>query len=438
MKKSFLLTFLFFPIFLIHSQNYNRFIESQYKKQTYLESSNELSQNYVFIGLYKLALMEEEKDDHIYNYVFSPQLANIKSTNAYPYIYKAIKTNKIVILNEAHNIPLNRVMLYTIIDSFAKFHVDGLFIEALPYTQNDSISHKKSPLEDGGFFIGESTFRQVMFKLKSANIPVYSYEILFNDLDTATFQGKKYIVSKKDSTWTPILADEYILSFFLSKEDEASREAEQALKIYQKMKRNKIQKAVVFCGYGHSWRQEGSMITILEYLLKEKVFSIEQTLLNERVNKKLEDPVYSKFATNNVPFVVVDSLGNPVHRACMDDYSVCSDKWVDMVIGSPKTVYVHNRPTWLELNGDRKRYKLNDFVDVSPYTDFLVAIYNKNELTKVKKEYTPDDVFQVLDNTTNYDLILSPNKEYQLVIIKDGKTLISKTINTNEHIKGNN
>ena len=422
--------FLFISMYL-PAQNYHRFIEYQYKKQTYPEMSGELAQNYVLIGMYRQALMEEEKRGELLGLKIITKDQKLKAKNAYPSVYDAIRKNRIVILNEAHSIPLNRVTFYTIIDSLQSLGVKSVFIETLAYTSNDTASGIEESLEDRGAYGGENIFRQILYKLKQSDLNVYSYEVGFNDLDTMTIQGKKYIISKKDTKWVPIKADNYILTQFLSKDDFYQREAEQALKIFQKLQRYDIDKALIYCGYAHAWRQGANMIDILEHLLKQKTFTIDQTILNERVNKNMEDPLYARFATEGAnAFIIVNEQDQPLHAVGHINKTTSSDKFVDLVIGSPRSTYINSRPTWLELNGDRKRYKLSTFMDGSKYTDFLVCFYTPEELQKKKEEYIPDDVFQVFGNVRDYDAILKPNRHYQLIVTKDGKEIINKPVIT--------
>jgi hypothetical protein len=166
------------------------------------------------------------------------------------------------------------------------------------------------------------------------------------------------------------------------------------------------------------------MIDILEHLLKQDVYSIDQTIMNECVNKNLEFPPYAKFAKNH-PFVIVDQQKIPISAVA----NKAGEKpLVNLVVGSPRSVYINNRPTWLELNGNRKRYHLSQFVDVSTEKDFLVAFYTPDELKTEKEEYIPDDVFQVFGNGLDYDVILKPNQSYQLRIMKNKKVIVDKTI----------
>lgn len=404
--------------------DYHYFIEYKYMQATYGIGSSDFSQHLSYIGMYKQSLIEEERFQHptlLKSKIVQP---NLHAENAYPYIFDAIKNNRIVILNETHNNPLSRVLLYNIVDSLEKYDVKAVFMEALGYNPTDtSFISSKQPYAEG-IYTSENIFRQVLYKFKENKLRLYSYEYQPKDLDTSTINGNKCIISKDDARWIPMPVDSYVLENFISKDDWREREAHQALKIFQKLQREHINKAFIYCGYGHAWRQGNNMIDILEHLLKQDVYSIDQTIMNECVNKNLEFPPYAKFAKNH-PFVIVDQQKIPISAVA----NKAGEKpLVNLVVGSPRSVYINNRPTWLELNGNRKRYHLSQFVDVSTEKDFLVAFYTPDELKTEKEEYIPDDVFQVFGNGLDYDVILKPNQSYQLRIMKNKKVIVDKTI----------
>jgi hypothetical protein len=405
-----------------------RFIESQYKKLYYAEG-DELSKQYALIGMYKESLREQDKLFQGNNDNSSIQDSNIISKNAYPYIFNAIRNNDIVILNECHNIPLHRTLLYTILDSFKSSEMTSIFLETLGYVSNDSEFISKNPNENYGIYTWENVYNQVAKKIKKLNINVYSYEIgASGELDTITKEKKKYIVNKNDSDWIPVEVDNYFISQLYSSDDYIQRNAEQAIHVFQKIKKNKIKKTFIYCGYSHAWKRESDMAWMLQYLLKKKVFSIDQSLLNERSEIKYENNLYTAFASKSFPFILVDKDSNLLPPTYLSSDQIKNNSEVDLIIGSPKTIYRNNRPDWLELNGDRKRYPLLSLIETKVLDNFLVIIYDFNEYTKLGENSTPMDVFQVKSNAANYDAILTPDKKYVLLVYKDAIKIIEKTI----------
>lgn len=409
--------------FLFAQPDYHYFIESKYKLETYGIGSSTLSQQLTYIGLYKESLIEEERYQH------SPFLkskivqSDFHQENAYPYIFNAIKNNRIVILNETHNNPLSRVLLYNIIDSLEKYDVKAVFMEALGYDPTDTnFVSAKQPFAYG-IYTCENVFRQVLYKFRDNKLNLYSYEYQYKDLDTLTINGNKCIVSKNDARWAPVPVDAYVLDNFLSKDEGKEREAHQAIRIFQKLQRDHIDKAFIYCGYGHAWRQGRNMIDILEHLLGQDLYSIDQTLMNECVNKNLESPYYTQFAKDH-PFVIVDQQKVPISTVADNGQRPI----VNLIVGSPRSIYINNRPTWLELNGNRKRYHLSQFIENDAQKDFLVACYTLDELKTDKEEHIPDDAFQVFGTGQNYDVILKPGQYYQLRLIKNKEIILDKMV----------
>lgn len=425
------LTILFYFV-LVHSNNVlaqdwpKKFVEVQYKRQ-YYPVGTDLAQELSFIGMYKESLIESDRFFY-YNKEFSllPE-DKIDALNAYPLIYKAIKENDIVILNENHSSPLHRLLFYNIIDSLKSLGVNSVFLETLGYVPVDSIYYRGDPDITWGVYSSENIYFQALEKLMALQLNLYSYEISLNDLDTATLNNKKYIISKKDKTWEPIEIDSLVETMFF-KNDDIQREVEQALKIYQKIRKNKLKKLFIYSGGTHEWKADGYMAGTLKRLLKKDIYSIDQLMLNERSERKFESPLYQKYASDSLPMTLVNKDQMPIHTIYVPSKDTVNFL-VDLVVLSPRTKYVNNRPTWLELEGLRQRYPLQNFMDVKKYQDdFLVIINNEEDEKKSIHEIVPADIFQVQLTSLPYDLILYPHKKYRLHAYKNGEQIMNKVI----------
>lgn len=159
--------------------------------------------------------------------------------------------------------------------------------------------------------------------------------------------------------------------------------------------------------------------------------------MRDHSQPKYENSLYTKYASVPYPFTLIDDKNNPIHTIRHIGRNFVTDTMFNMEVGAPRSIYINNRPTWLELNGDRKRYNLNKFMKIADLKDFLVIIYELDKTGLVKtsvnrNEPIPVDIFQVSEKGNNYDAILRPNMEYQFRVVKNGKILIDKKINTNE------
>lgn len=448
MKKIFILFALF--IFCLNKENAycqvcpKKFIEAKYKIENSLKMSCDLSQEFTIIGMNKEALIEEDKF-----YAMDPMSlgnpksliakdSNLKIRPAMDFVCNVLKTNDIVILNERHNYPQHRLFFYNILDSLQHYGFNSLFIETLSYVPNDSIYEQNNTIEDWGYYTVENIFHQVCGKLRTMKYKLYSYEVNYpRAIDTLRKGNVLYFINKSDVNWVPVIADTLILRNFFSPNDNIQREAEQALNIYNKIVQNKIQKVFIYCGYSHAFKDNVFMAGMLKHLLKRNVYSIDQIYLHEHSEKKYENPLFTKYGNVKYPFVLVDKQNNALHTVNYLQRNYATDTLFDAAIASPRSIYINNRPTWLELNGERKRYRLNRFIDISSIKDFLVIITDidtNNQIKQIKNKHetTPADIFQVFGNGSDYDAILRPNKEYNLKVYKDSKVIIDKTITTNE------
>lgn len=447
MKNS-LLVFIFLNLIcqLISGQTNcpKKFIESKYKIENSLKMDCDLSQEFTLIGMYHEALLEEDKflarggGSAISNPTsFLSTDSNLRITKASTYIYDLLKKNEVVLLNERHNVPQHRVFFYTLLDSLQHYGFSSVFMETLAFTPDDSLHVLHNRIEDWGYYTDESIFHQVSHKLERMHYQLYSYEIEYpRKIDTARKNNTLYFTNKSLINWIPIETDSLLLKNFFSENEAIQRETEQALNIYQKIIRNKIKKAFIYCGYTHLFKGSQYMGGMLQHLLGKKICSIDQMYLHEHTDIKYENSLYTRYATVSYPFVITDDHNRAIHtiRHIRENHMI--DTLFDVSVASPRSIYINNRPTWLELNGDRKRYKLRDLLDVRGMRDYLLIIYDiAHDSAKagcINARLTPVDVFQVTGNGEAFDALLTPNRKYKLVAVKNGTVRFEKIIDTDE------
>jgi hypothetical protein len=253
------------------------FIESKYKIENSLKMDVNLPQEFTFIGMNKEALMEADKYLESGNLDLSNSKflvskdTNLRITNALTYTYNILKNNDIVLLNECHDVPQGRVFFYKILDSLKYDGFSSIFMETLMYVGNDSVYAQNKNVEDWGYYTQENVFHQVSHKLEGMKYKLYSYEVTYpRKMDTVRNNNKLYFINKAEANWIPIEADSLLLANFFSANDNIQREAEQALNIYQKITRNKIKKAFIYCGYTHNFKSNKYMGGMLQHLMRKK------------------------------------------------------------------------------------------------------------------------------------------------------------------------
>jgi hypothetical protein len=408
-----------------------KYIESKFKEK-YYPLGPTLSQEYFLIGMQREALKEDDRFvTDLENSLYSSG-KSLRKQEAHAFVYNAVRKNEVTILNECHNLGVNRAFFYSLLDSLQNLKIDGLFIETFAYMKDDEAYVKKNKIENWGYYTCENTFKQIAGKLEKMTIPLYSYEEgQLNEFDTIRMHKKLYVISKLDSLCEPIELDAFLSNYLYSKDDNIQREAIQAIHIYQKMIKYKMNKIFIYCGYGHAWKIDNRMAGILKHILHKDVFSIDQTFMNEHSEKRFEESLYRDFSDSSSFFVLVDDKNQPFHTVKYEES--INNSIFDLIIGSPRTIYINNRPSYLELNGERKRYSLAKFIDANVLkTDFLAIVYDAEQYERNKAITLPEDVFQVKFSSKDYDLILTPNKRYRLFIIQNGATIIDKQITSNE------
>ncbi len=414
----------FFPLLVI----YNSFCQSPQLLQElqYLEKDNLYTQKLPMIGLYDSSLYYE---DHIENSNYKSSLSINDSFQVISFfkdniIRKILDTNNIIILNEAHHFPYTRTTLYHLIDSLKKYDYNYVFLEGL----NQSNLHylmQHPPGSDDGFYPQEIVYAEILRKLKQKGLYFYGYDTHdYNDKqDIIIKKNRKFLQYKIANKIIIIQIDNYIDSLY-NLNNFTRREVVQALSIASTIKYYKIKKAFVFCGHGHGTKSFGLMGEILERMTKCCPFVIDQTIFREHSDSSFQSPIYTKFQNEPSPFILLKK-DNFFIRAFKNNKTL-----VDLYLFLPKSLYLNNRPNWLCFNGEKMRYPLNKFIDISNISPpYLVKITDEKEFQQVGDYAAPVDIFQVL-NYTNYDLILRPNSPYRIHILKNKKYIINTTFYT--------
>ena len=424
MKFSYLMLLLFLTA-EVSSQNSwpAKLQEYKFAKEIHKEDGM-LGQVYCFLGLYREALPDARYSIDIDTI---PSMDSLHISNRY---LDSMRLKRIVILNEAHNINVtNRVFLYSILDSLKSIGFKDIFMEALSsdYDSDSLPQNKQYPTTGTGYYILEPVFGELVRKMLKQNMSLHAYEQEYdNYLDTVIKGDKTYIISKSRPDWIPVEADTSVLGYLY--DPFWKRLVKQALNIYQAIMADKINKVFIYSGLGNGTKKTGRMGYILKHIMHVDPYFIDQTILTERSDSIYEDPVYRKFSNLKGYHYLIKTDGGTAHSLSNREGKV-NDSVIDMLIGNPRTSYIHNRENWLELNGDRHRYPLSDYIDTCQLnSDFLVVVYYKDEYDNDGQSAIPADVIQVFKKNGEYDLVLRPSHTYRLFANMDGKTVVDKII----------
>ncbi len=344
-----------------------------------------LATQYLYLKKNKAAMNipDKPKADSIYFSTFKPE-------NAVDVISKMAEHYKVIITNEAHYQPQNRVFTSLLLEKLYKqgFHylcVEDLSRDDTIYKSKEDkeLNNRKYPIKTTGFYMDEPQYGNLVRRALKLGYTLVAYEHYASDIKDP---GERMM----------------------------GREKGQAKNIAQILQKDPNAKILVHCGYGHLNENikdsSGLMAAMLKLNFNIDPLTIDQQDLLEENN----DPYYN-WTNVKEPSVYVSSKGvfndlNKNHK-------------VDMVVFFPRTTYINGRPNWLVYDKSKKYY----FVKVEQ-TNFLypimISAYHKGEDISVT---VPADIIEIEKPNDKIALILNTG-QYTLRIRDFKNNVIQQTV----------
>lgn len=313
---------------------FSRAILAQWHQDSVWSNYQNYAVQFSQIGDYRHALaaqsaFEKGRGGTDTNIRFDPAyLRRFRAVEARTELLKRTAARQLVILNEAHYQPLNRVFTRSLLAGLYRQGFRYLCLEDLangPGT-DAQLNQRKYPTRSTGYYSLEPQYGELerdALALGFALVP-YEYVPTENLPDPMARMG--------------------------------AREAGQARNIQQILTQNPQAKIVVHVGYGHLIEQlspDGQFGFMAAFLKKNTgldPLSIHQVDLLEHADARLDNP-YRALMHATGPSVFVDARGT-LFNSAQD-----STKW-DASVYFPPTTYAHGRPTWLLLGSTRHYYPL--------------------------------------------------------------------------------
>jgi hypothetical protein len=317
------------------------------------------------------------KEDSLY-------FSSFKPVDAKDYIVNRSKTEKVIIINEAHHNARHRVFTHSLLQGLYDNGYRFFGLEALDDTL---INQRKFPVLESGYYTKEPQMANLIVEAIRIGFTVFGYEA------EAGLNGKE-------------------------------RELAQAENIAKLMDKNPNAKFLIHCGYDHviegtpgnkSWEKA------MAGRLKEKTgidpITIDQVAYSEKGERKFLSP-YILLANAEKPVIMVNESGKTFNGSATNDQTDCR-------IIHPLTIFEDNTPNWLAMNGKRIKYTLPSS-KILEYP-LLVLAYRKNEF---EQNGIPAAIIEILEpkdkailflEKGKYTIILK-NKDYQMV--KEIKTKV--------------
>ncbi|MDJ0366539.1 hypothetical protein QMK33_15375 [Hymenobacter sp. H14-R3] len=324
---------------------------------------------------------EKGRGDSDRNVRFDPAYAaQFHAVAAQPELLRRTATRQLVLFNEAHYQPLNRVFTRSMLaglygQGFRYLCVEDLANGPLADTQ---LNQRKYPTRATGFYQPEPQYGELLRTALALGFTLVPYEYVPTEKAADPMAG--------------LLA----------------REMGQARNIQQILTRDPRAKIVVHVGYGHLVEQlnsngNGSMGGYLKKYTGLDPFTIHQVDLLEHADPQLDNP-YRALLHADQPSVFVNAQG-ALFNSPRD-----SAKW-DVSVYFPATTYAHGRPTWLLMGGRRRYYPLTT-KNLPLGFPCLVRAYHAGEDVA---QAIPADVVEWQDARQDLALVLGPGR-YALVL----------------------
>ncbi len=384
MKTILLITFLYFTQF-VFGQTKDPFpykFSSTIYEKIKLDSASwrggVTSSDLSFIGLYKEALQEWDKPR-----LFKKKISSIdsidfvetyKPTDAKKFILRKAKENRVLIFNEAHYNPRNRVFVTSLLKDLKKLGYTYLAAETFsirPGFQENS----KFPNLNSGYYAMEPQFGNLIREANKLNYTLYPYE-------------------------------------YSTRRNQQERETGQAKKLAKLLDSIPNSKLIVYCGFSHigegpiaDWATP--MAAKLKELTGIDPYTIEQTVLSEKSDKSLNNPYYNLINFDNYA-ILTDKEGNPFNKKL-------DDKKVDAFLYSPLTKYIHNRPNWIFENGKTSFFLNKDSVQIT--YPFLIKVYFKEK--DIEDIVIPIDIIEIksADELSSTAIVVFRNEKFIIQLI---------------------
>jgi len=329
-----------------------------------------------FIGLYNEAIVEWDKPRQYKPYVpdsiKNNFINNYKASDARKYIIQKANENQIIIFNEAHYNPRNRIFVASLLKDLKKIGYSYFAAEAL--NTDSTYQNLQVPLFSTGYYTMEPQFGNLIREAIRQDLQLFAYE------DSTGANGKQ-------------------------------REINEAKNLELLLKKDPRAKIIIYCGFSHifedsvySW--EKAMAGRLKEFTGIDPYTIDQTELIEKSNSELENP-YFKLINENNYCILVDKNNVAFNKKSNRQY-------VDAVLYSPRTKYIYNRPNWIFENS-KVPYFINPNI-VKLAFPILVKVYLSTDILKTT---IPIDIIELKS--------LNDVRQTAVAVFKKGDFIIKLT-----------
>ncbi|MEI6823127.1 MAG: hypothetical protein WCL51_14445 [Bacteroidota bacterium] len=342
-------------------------------------------------------------------------VVNMISPNAVDsFFINQLLKNKILIINEAHTFPQNRVLNHYLLNKLLQADTNYyVFFEAL---DNDISDSELTNIGGHGFYFHEPQMAENLRLVLKYSKKAFCYESTNDELQYDIFNslGLNKIVDE------PLYETFDDRSNFVCRMN--VRDMNQYINFYFKYKdiiaSNKNAKFIIMCGYGHVSEEKGAGIGnrwyTLAYILKKNLgidpTTVDVTTYIDKCSNEVNiyyDKLTSKLSSDSSFYFIKRADFNTKQLEKLN-----FEQTTDYYIISPKTKLVNGRENWLRFDGkkyvkiDMKYFKL-----LTKKHNVFKAYYKKEDIYTT----TPADIVYI-DNTIKESYFVLYPGEYDIYI----------------------
>lgn len=350
------------------------------------------------VGNYKASLeIEKEflsKTSKQRNAAVKPKIdslyfSSFRPISAVPAITAEASKYRVVITNEAHYQPQNRVFTTLLLDSLYKKGFRYFCPESLlntdtvtGITKDIALHRRKYPIRSEGYYIDEPRYGDLIRRALQIGYTVLPYEHIAGDIKDP---GERFM----------------------------ARERGQADNIAHILEKDPSARILVHCGYGHLNEQIRDSIGLMAAMLRlyhqiDPLTIDQQDMLEENIDTcsnwtNLEEP--SVFIAGSKYFS--DSNVNHI---------------VDMVVCFPRTKYINGRPNWLVYDKRNKYAWIGAIPPGFTYPLMLLAYHAEEDRSLA----VPADIIELQHSNDNTAFVLARGNYVIEIKDVDGHSQLKK------------
>lgn len=307
----------------------------------------------------------------------SAYFKTLRKTDAIDYIDHRASNEKVIMINEAHHIPMHRIFTLELLDKLYKKGFRYLGLETL--NNADSLLNKrKYPITSTGFYSVEPQYGELIREALKLGYALFPYEA--TDVQTLT--------------------------------DGKAREIFQARQIEKVFRKSNGHGIVINAGFDHiredsvGGRWGKAMAGRFKEFTGINPLTINQDIVTEKSAQKYENPFFRMIDIDK-PSIYLDSNDNVFAG------SPSAAPRVDIRVFHPRTKLIAERPDWMFRNGKKKSV----FFEVDNAKMKFPCLIKAHNYEEDENVAIPLDIIEVNDRSKK-SLVLKPGR-YK-VVVSDG------------------